>query len=376
MKKERALCYPSSMLFITGLDFTKRIPLFDHLQNRGEELLVTAGRKIMRSFRSPFVLFVTCDRAEIISLCEFPREILERALSVSSIAAADCRYSLCGDDAMLHVFLLASGVLSPLFGEDTVQGQIADGAESARLIGSSCPEIDKLLNLAVAFSKRMHSDFRMRVFDRTIADEMERRLAGVGRILIVGSGEGARMLAQRLKDGHEVYMTLRDVSKTFLVPPGVKAVDYERRLEFAMISDAVISASSGLYYTFTEEEVELIGHKPVFDLSMPHDLPPLPSVTKLEDMNIPTPERDEVLSRVREEAFSEMGKYRSWLERSHSVSSVETEADSLAFETMRRLSSAVASLGIDPEKERNLRVSILDSVRKAYISEKLGKSGR
>ena len=366
MKKERALCYPSSMLFITGLDFTKRIPLFDHLQNRGEELLVTAGRKIMRSFRSPFVLFVTCDRAEIISLCEFPREILERALSVSSIAAADCRYSLCGDDAMLHVFLLASGVLSPLFGEDTVQGQIADGAESARLIGSSCPEIDKLLNMAAAFSKRVHTDMKVRVFDRTIAEEVARRVASCARILIVGSGEGARIVAETLIPGHEVLMTLRDADKTFLVPFGAKPIAYDERLKAAAASDAVISITSGLYHTFSEGDAWALGGKLLFDLSSPPDIPASLGAISVEDLGVGLPEKDEVIRRVRALAGKEAREYEAWLERSEAAPDVQARAEAIAYESIRRLSGPLSRLG--EEEGKAFREALFDSVRKAVVS--------
>ena len=80
------------MFFITALDFTASVKLFEHLQNRGNELLIKAGRKIMKSVRCPFVLIITCDRAELISEEKVSPEILERALSVSPIEAAACRW--------------------------------------------------------------------------------------------------------------------------------------------------------------------------------------------------------------------------------------------------------------------------------------------
>ena len=172
------------MIYVSGLDFTRDITQFSHLQNRGEELLYSASRKLMKVLRFPFVLIVTCDRAEIIGIKKVPSESLERALSLNPAAVAKCRYHIEGEEAELHLFHLASGIISPLFGEDTVQGQITLAAETARLAGSSCPSLNKLCNAAVAFGKEMHTKYRIRVFDRSIADAVAARVCNDAMIRI------------------------------------------------------------------------------------------------------------------------------------------------------------------------------------------------
>ena len=357
------------MLYITGLDFTVDTKLFASLQNRGEEVLVRTGRKLLKSIRFPFVIIITCDRAEVVAEAKVAAEVFERALSLNPIAVSRCRYSIEGEEAEKHVFLLSSGVISPLFGEDTVQGQIIEAASVSRLIGSSSPALDKLFNMAAAFSKRMHTDYRLRVFDETIIDAVVARVEGKRRILIVGSGESARLVASALLPSHEVYMTLRDVTKTFLVPPGVCPVPYERRLEEAMLSDAVISASSGLYFTFSEEEISRLEGKELYDLSFPHDLPDAANVVRTEDLGVAQPLKEKMISTVKADAEKEIAEFHFWMERAGNLGNIEAHADCVAFEAMRRLSGVVGSLGLSSEEERNLRISILDSVRKAYISK-------
>lgn len=124
------------MICITGIDFTGQPLLFAHLQNRGRELLSSATGRLMRQYRFPFILVVTCDRAEVISMESAGCEILERALSLNPAAVSRYRYSLCGDDAVRHILLLSAGVISPLFGEDTIQGQLALAGDVARLSGT------------------------------------------------------------------------------------------------------------------------------------------------------------------------------------------------------------------------------------------------
>lgn len=358
------------MICITGIDFTGQPLLFAHLQNRGRELLSSATGRLMRQYRFPFILVVTCDRAEAISMESAGCEILERALSLNPAAVSRYRYSLCGDDAVRHILLLSAGVISPLFGEDTIQGQLALAGDVARLSGTSCPQLNKLVNLAVSFSKRIHSGIRVRVFDRSIADELARRLADRRRILVTGSGEGARVvISSLLRDRHEVHVALRDETKTFLAPAGTLPVSYERKMEEAAWADAIVSVSSGLYHTFSLEECLSLAPKPMYDLASPADLPDSPNVIRKDSLGVDEPEKERVAAYVRAEAEKVLAEYRDWLERSGARLADEGRSDELSYEVMRRLSATLSRLRLDGETEQRLRASILDSVKKAYMTK-------
>ena len=362
------------MFFITALDFTASVKLFEHLQNRGNELLIKAGRKIMKSVRCPFVLVITCDRAELISEEKVSPEILERALSVSPIEAAACRYSISPEDSVRHILLLATGILSPLFGEDTIQGQLTSGAECARLIGSSSPALDKLISSAVSFSRRIHSSRKIRVIDKIIIEKTAEIVKDCSKILIVGSGECARLVAERIKGCHEVTMTLRDADKTYLVPDGVRPSSYDDRIKDAEKAEAIISASSGLYHTFTSEELaELDDNKILIDLASPPDLPDYPEVIRISDMDIDLPERNGVIAYVSSEAEKEEESFYAYIEKSKAMPDLKEEADALSYEVMRRLSSVITSLSLPEEKDREVREAVLSSVHKAYISKTISR---
>ena len=356
-------------MVITGLDFTKNIALFSHLQNRGDELLSSVCRKLQKRTAFPFAVIITCDRAEVIGENALSHEALERALNVNPIASARCRYSIDESDAEHHLLFLASGILSPLFGEDTVSGQISKAAEIARLEGVSSPFIDKLLNTAVAFSKRMHTKYKMRVFDKSIAEAVARMVKDKHDILVVGSGEGARIVAERLIPEHYVRMTLRDISKTFLIPHGALHVPYERRREMIASSDAVVSASSGLYHTLDDSDLPLVQGKMLFDLSSPPDLPPSFGAWTVSSLGVPLPERDAVIETVKREAEDAVAEYMSWLERAGIAEGVMESAERISLSALRRSSDAITSLQLDPEKEKAFREALSESIRKASVSE-------
>ena len=354
------------MLHCWGISFIQEPRLFEHLQNKDDAFLLSVSARLMRSYRLPFALLLTCDRAEVIAEGEGSPEALERALSLNPAAMKGFRYSSGGTDALLRLFLLSTGILSPLFGEDTIISQISKAEEIGRLAGTLSPRLSKLLNMAAAFSKRVHTDMKVRVFDRTIAEEVARRVASCARILIVGSGEGARIVAETLIPGHEVLMTLRDADKTFLVPFGAKPIAYDERLKAAAASDAVISITSGLYHTFSECDAEALGGKLLFDLSSPPDIPASLGAISVEDLGVGLPEKDEVIRRVRALAGKEAREYESWLERSEAAPDVQARAEAIAYESIRRLSGPLSRLG--EEEGKAFREALFDSVRKAVVS--------
>ena len=357
------------MLVSSGISFIEEPLLFSHLQNRDDGFMLSVSSRLMRSYRFPFAFLLTCDRAEIIAEGEGSHEVLERALSLNPAAMRPFRYRYDGDEALERIFLLSSGIISPLFGEDTIQGQIARSLEIGRLSGTLSPQLSKLLNMAVSFSKSVHSTMKVRVFDRNIAEEIRHRLEGKGDVLIVGSGEASRIIAESLLPDHRVMMTLRDMEKTFLIPPGTVPVPYEERKAAACASDAVISSSSGLYHTFDEEDAGILSGRLLFDLSSPPDIPPSIPAVRIGDLGVEMREREAVVDKVRALASAEAARYRSWLEREGDASFIGMKAESIAYEALRRLSGPIASLG--KEKEKAFREAVFDSVRKAVVSKEM-----
>lgn len=351
---------------------TKEPEIFRALQNKDLPYLVSTSSKLARSYRFPFVFLLTCDRAEVISEEKAGPEPLERALDLQTLRVKAFRYSLEASERDILVF--TTGITSPLFGEDTLQGQIAMALEASRLSGTSSPYLRKLLSSSVAFSKRLHTELKLRVFDKTITDEIERRTEGRGDILIIGSGDSARQLAERLKGKHRVTMTLRDTEKLFLLPPGVECIDYAERFEKVKGFDTVISSTSGLYYSFGKEDLWRLSGKLLFDLSSPPDLPPEAGAVTVSSLGIELPERDRVVRKVWEEAGKEEKKIGLWRENSEGFEALNEKAERIASEALRRLSGPISALKLEEEEEMTLRGAIQDSVRKAAITENLKKT--
>lgn len=113
-------------LFLTGVDFTPQIDRFKSFYSVTEDEEIKIAKRIVKSFEFPFVLILTCSRAEVISQgAPISKELLLRSLSLSPIKDKTLSYDCYeNDEVVKHIFLLSSGVLSPLLGENLIRGQI------------------------------------------------------------------------------------------------------------------------------------------------------------------------------------------------------------------------------------------------------------
>ena len=361
-------------LFVTGLDFVQNALLFEKLQNLDKGTLSAYTQRLREGFEHPIVFLLTCDRFEIYSFSSpYPAEKAERILSLNPLMVKKYRYSISSDEALCHLFGLSSGILSPLFGEDTIISQLVSAIEGARTVGASSSRLDKLFNMAIAFGKKCQSTLSLRSYETVIGNRLLELTKGLGEILVVGSGDWARNIAKTLLSEHVVYMTLRDPEKIFLLPEGVKSIAYEDRRKKAIECEAVISSSSGLYHTFTESDGDILKGKLLVDLASPEDIPNALKPLRLEDLDIVLEGRNRNISIIAAESDALALEYKRWLRASEESQSVSDDAIDLASDVVRRLSSPIKALALEDEVERELKSAIYETVRRSYIGSVLSR---
>lgn len=362
------------MISTIGLDMTRNASDFRHLQNLDDGMYSHILGKIRKRIQKPCILLLTCDRAELyIEGTMSSPEIFERALSLNIAKAKASRYSMCGKDAMMHLFLLASGVLSPLFGEDAILSQLLHSLDIARDNGSSSPCLSRLFNMAIAFGKRMQSEYKLDDFDLSIAQKIASMIEKGSNILIIGCGFRSKMLAELLKSDNRVVMTLRDSEKTFLLPIGVESIAYDERRNSLDQFDVVISATYGLYHTFEDVDLPLFAGKKIFDLAPVEDLPSSFDAIKISDIDGSNSKRDKLVDAISKRANDETGEFIRFQKKAEKAPGIDLMSESFSYEVVRRMQCQIDKLDVGNCDKKAFLDALYDSVRKAYIAFEFSK---
>lgn len=158
-----------------------------------ERVDITERLRSLRTRES--VLIDTCHRVELVS--------------VDADADPGPREAMCrGTAAVRRVFEVVAGFDSAVMAEEQLLGQVRGAYEEALAAGRSGPILNELMRRALRFGRLVRSHARPGT-DRSLADPavtwLRHRLQPSDRVLVVGTGEMGRLVAQRLAGaGHPV----------------------------------------------------------------------------------------------------------------------------------------------------------------------------
>ncbi|MFI9006086.1 glutamyl-tRNA reductase [Actinosynnema sp. NPDC053489] len=96
------------------------------------------------------------------------RAVLDRA-GISAEDAESYFYLRRGEDAVSHLFSVASGLDSIVIGEDQILGQVKDALERSQRLAASGPLINKLVQAAIRVGKRVRSETDINRAGRSLA---------------------------------------------------------------------------------------------------------------------------------------------------------------------------------------------------------------
>jgi glutamyl-tRNA reductase len=241
------------------------------------------------------VLLSTCNRTELYlskDKAGFDGPALEDAMcGYKKLKSAGLRkyfYVYRGSEAARHLFRVACGLDSLVFGEDQILGQVKKAHQTALAAGASKAVLNTLFRNAVTGAKLVKSRTRLAqkpVSAATVAVDKAWELSGDGLVhqtaLIIGSGEMGALTINSLlarKIGH-IYLAARKPGKVRPIlegRPQVEAVAYERRYEYMDRADLVFSMTTSPHYTITGEELAgalvTLKRRTFIDLAVPRDM--------------------------------------------------------------------------------------------------------
>jgi glutamyl-tRNA reductase len=239
----------------------------------------------------------TCDRVEILTIAEnhddAERKIVSCLAARSEIDSAELArqlYRYSDEEAVLHIFDVASSLDSQVMGEPQVLGQIKAAHRIARENGFVSSSLEALMQAAFETARRVRRETEIGkrpVSLAAAAVQTARDLHGdLGRCtgLIIGAGDMGALIAEALQAGGLTSLVVTH-------PTDSRADAVSRRLEctsapfdelskLMIEADIVLAAVGSRSHTLTADMVKtslsMRRHKPVFiiDTSIPGDVQP------------------------------------------------------------------------------------------------------
>ena len=243
------------------------------------------------------MLFSTCNRVEVLLVSDQKSHAIsttkEFIADFNKIPLEQFEESLYvheGDEAVRHVFRVASSLDSMMVGEPQILGQIKEAYRTATGINTSGVILNRLLHRTFFVAKRIRTETG--IGDRAVsisfaAVELGRKIFGTleGKtVLLIGAGEMAELAVEHLirNKAGDIYVANRtfengvDLAKKF----NGQALRFEEITDCLKFIDIVISSTGATDFVITRNQVKGIlrdrRSRPIFfiDIAVPRDIDP------------------------------------------------------------------------------------------------------
>lgn len=277
------------MLWMTGIDYEKADLAARELFSFQKHSAQLAMEQIKETYGfSGVILLSTCNRTELyVSTDETAGDLFQILCEVKGIPHQEYeayKVERKGQEAIKHLFSLACGLKSKVFGEDQIISQIRLALVQAREVQTTDSYLEKTFQMAVSTGKKVKTEVHITAVKTSVVEEMLRVLRQNGqglsgkKALVIGNGEIGRLAAERLlEEGVQVTMTLRNYkTRQVQIPKGCDTKDYQDRYDGIGTYDLVVSATTSPHHTvkyedshqFFEDKREHI----LVDLAVPRDI--------------------------------------------------------------------------------------------------------
>lgn len=236
------------------------------------------------------VVLSTCNRTEVYASIreDGSVDLFEALCREKALSPSDYREYFSerqDEEAVNHLFSLASGLKSQILAEDQIITQVKDALALAREEYCTDSLLEVLFRQAVTAAKRVKSEVTFSRGNSSVIHYAIHFLEQQGfslkgkTCMVIGNGEMGRVAALALKaEGADVTVTVRQYkSGVVQIPEGCKRINYGDRKELLMKCDLVVSATTSPNYTITRqlvEEAALEGEVVMIDLAVPRDIEP------------------------------------------------------------------------------------------------------
>jgi glutamyl-tRNA reductase len=244
------------------------------------------------------MLLSTCNRTELYAVASTqapPDRLLESfglwPHALPFTAWRRYAYQISGDDALAHLFRVASGLDSMVIGEAQILGQIKQALVAAREAGGLDARLEIIARGAIRAAKRTRHETGLGRRPVSVSHAAVAAAANVlgdlagRRVLLVGAGEMSEVALRLLRKQRigEVFLASRTFERADEVaqPLGGQAVPFDAIDGVIGAVDIILTSSSAPHYVIDAGRVESFQSRRrgrallIIDMAVPRDVDPL-----------------------------------------------------------------------------------------------------
>jgi len=242
------------------------------------------------------IVLATCNRTEFLLWADDPSLAANSVFRLLSsdyglkISEWEHFYRLLDNEALLHIFRVASSLDSIVVGEPQIIAQMKGAWEQAKKVGSTGRFLDAVMQKAMTVSKRVRTETA--IGDSAVsvpyaAVELAQEILGsLGnkKVVLLGAGKMSELSARGLLNNgaHSVTVINRTLehAQELASKLGGTAVSMDDRWQHFVESDIIISSTSCPHTVLSREEAELLARdrnqRPlvIVDIALPRDIDP------------------------------------------------------------------------------------------------------
>ncbi|MGB6975092.1 MAG: glutamyl-tRNA reductase [Terracidiphilus sp.] len=341
------------------------------------------------------MILSTCNRVEILAAVTGPSAdlagFLHRRFALEPDALTSHIYQHHDQEAVRHLFRVASSLDSMVVGEPQILGQVKEAFAVASSTGTVSAQLDHLLQSAFAAAKRVRTETQIgshSVSVASVAVDLARKIFGSleGRtVFLVGAGKMSEIAARHLvQQGADTILVTnrtqeraRQLAETF----SGRVIPYEELYEAASQADILISSTGASHPIFRTEHAQDFLHKrrnrPMFfiDIAVPRDVDP--AVNKLDGIFVyDIDDLQQVAAAHMEERGRHAGDAESLVEveveRFHmrrravnvapAIAALQNRAEEIRLAEMRRLQARMGALTAE-------QAAVVDSLTRGLVNK-------
>ena len=250
-----------------------------------------------KSFIKEALLFSTCNRVEILLVTDNKALAIDETkgfiAEFNKIPLEDFEDSLYiheGNDAVRHVFRVASSLDSMVLGEPQILGQVKEAYRTATEENTSGVILNRLLHRTFFVAKRIRTETG--IGDRAVsisyaAVELARKIFGVlddKTVMLIGAGEMAELAVEHLirNNVDRVWVANRTFENGVQLAKNFdgQAIRFEEIPESLKTVDIIISSTGSPDFVIHRDQVKGVlrqrKNRPLFfiDIAVPRDIDP------------------------------------------------------------------------------------------------------